>query len=454
MRLLNAIIFLFFASSAFGAEASYTGSVKARRINVRSLAAFIATGGDKTTDGAFTVHTFNGSGTFEPNGSVDVEVLVVGAGGGSLGGGAGGGGGGGGEVVPDSSVAVTTAPVTVTIGAGVSGGTGNSSLFGSITATGGTAGANNFGTGGTSGNSFAGGIGSDNGGACDTTLSRLGGGGGGDSETGDAAVLSTNGGDGGDGVQSSISGTPIFYGGGGGGGGERDPAGAGGQGGGGAGGFGSGGATGTNGTANTGGGSGGGGGLCNVIGTSASTGGSGIVIVRYLTATNFLSSIINTESGGLKLRDGASTEDGVMAFDIDDEDLSIGDGSSSQIIHMGSWKTWTPVFTGFSSDPVVTYARYTIVGKMVTAAMQTGNGTSNATTFTVTLPVAAASAGKQFLTIGQVTNNGAFQTAPGLMKTNTNSATADVFRNGDQGATAWTNAGGKKVNFIVTYESN
>jgi len=113
-----------------------------------------------------------------------------------------------------------------------------------------------------------------------------------------------------------------------------------------------------------------------------------------------------------------------------------------------------PVFAGFSTNPSVTAARYTVIGKTVTAWLITGNGTSNATTFTLTLPVAAASTAKQHLTIAQVTDNGAFKTNAGLLRTNANSVMADVYINGDQGATAWTALGGKKVNFVVTYESN
>ena len=43
---------------------------------------FSAVGGTITFDGPFTVHTFTSGGTFTPNGSGNVDYLVVGGGGG------------------------------------------------------------------------------------------------------------------------------------------------------------------------------------------------------------------------------------------------------------------------------------------------------------------------------------------------------------------------------------
>lgn len=543
----------------------------------------IGTGGSVTQSGTFTVHTFNSSGSFVPNDIKSVEILIVGAGGGSAGGGAGAGGGGGGEVVTNSAVAVTSS-ITVNVGIGVSGATGGSSSFGSITGTGGTAGTNNIGTGGTSGDGFAGGIGSTNSGVCTTTLNRQGGGGGGASTIG-VNVADPIAGNGGDGIQSSISGIATFYGGGGGGGSERGTAGSGGQGGGADGGVGSGGASGNNGVANTGGGSGGAGGLCNVAGNNPVTGGSGIVIIRYTTPLNNLiftdssgtqtlaqlsaqlspsgvvgaiqfsdgiggvssdginlfwddtnnrlgigksnpsqaidvignirvsgsyktnigisnnSSFNNaevrtettgvkikrnvadanptlvieqvnasstgdilqlknssgiqlsiTQSGALQLKNGTTIVDGALTFDKTNEDLSIGDGSASQIVHMGAWKTWTPTFTGFSINPVVSAARYTQVGKMVSVYWSTNNGTSNATTFTINLPIAAANTARQFFSCAVATDNGAANTSPAMLRTTINSTTADIFK--DSASAAWASIGGKKAQCSFTYESN
>jgi len=543
-----------------------TISERMKSVNKRA-----ATGGTITESGGFTIHTYTSSGTFTPNDITSVEVLVVGAGGGSAGGGAGAGGGGGGQVVTNSSFAVRS-DVTVTIGPGVSGGTGGSSLFGTITATGGLGGANNFGVGGTSGNGFAGGAGETNNGACTTTLDRRGGGGGGASAVGtDAAGAAA--GNGGDGVQNSISGTVTFYGGGGGGGAERGTAGTGGQGGGANGGSGSGGASGNNGTANTGGGSGGAGGLCNVVGNIAATGGSGIVIARYTTpitgaftdslgyvgilttspggalgikdATTYIDrdgsnnltftdAVTGTKTlaqlsasgssgvtGSVQFSDGAGgfSSDGTNLFwDDTNNRLGIGIAIPVSSIHarsndntvfraeatfgdsdalfqtlndfgvwsfgvtgiddsfnianafdlatnirmsialdgvvnvFGVWKAWTPTFTGFSTAPVVNAARYMQAGKMVSVYWSTNNGTSNATTFTITLPIAAANTSRQFFSCAVATDNGAANTSPAMLRTNINSTTADIFKN--SASAAWANIGGKKAQCSFTYETN
>ena len=120
----------------------------------------------------------------------------------------------------------------------------------------------------------------------------------------------------------------------------------------------------------------------------------------------------------------------------------------------GAWKDWTPVFTGFEAtlDPVVTAAKYHVVGKKCTARLFTGNGTSNATTFTVTLPVAATSNSKQHLACSVVTDNGVSQAHGGLMITRLGSVVADVYLDGASGG--WTAGGSKKVQFVVSYEIN
>lgn len=118
--------------------------------------------GSNPTDSSNTVCVFTSSGSFIPQFSGTVEVLVVAGGGG--GGMDMGGGGGGGGVISNSSVAVTAGvPVTVTVGAGgngaPAGGTngqpgghqftisatqGGNSVFGSLTAIGGGFGASSY----------------------------------------------------------------------------------------------------------------------------------------------------------------------------------------------------------------------------------------------------------------------------------------------------------------------
>lgn len=169
-----------------------------------------ATGGIITTDGLYTVHTFDTPGNHSiifPNAG-NISLLVVGAAGGT-GGGVNGqfywGGGGGGKVNYWASLAVTLGSKAIVVGNkgyspynGANGGQGETSSFNvTNSAIGGYGGYN-------SGTSHGGASGSGN--AGDGTTNRAGGGG-----EGQAAP---NTGRGGNGITNSISGASVYYGGG------------------------------------------------------------------------------------------------------------------------------------------------------------------------------------------------------------------------------------------------
>ena len=259
---------------------------------------FSATGGVITTAGGYTIHTFRSSGTFTPDGTGNIDYLIVAGGGG--GGVNGGGGGGAGGFRNATDFEVTAQAYTITIGAGGASHTaGGDSNFSLIDAKGGGHGASyaeagdNGGSGGGGGadgtTTRAGGTGTagqgyDGGDCLNTETTNTAAGGGGASKVGydNAGGLSGNGGDG---LNTSINGTSETYAGGGGGGGYAPgsaTAGSGGAGGGGDGKDGAG-ATGEAGTPNTGGGGGGGAGASGAGGA----GGSGIVIIRYPVAGTF-----------------------------------------------------------------------------------------------------------------------------------------------------------------------
>ena len=252
-------------------------------------------------------HTsFLTSGTYTaPAGVTSVNYLVIGGGGGG-GSRFGGGGGAGGYRTGTLSVTAGNS-YSVTVGAGGAGGVisggsgtsgagvgtnGGSSVFSSITSTGGGGGgagdsgdgANGASGGGGAGRFASGGgsstsYGSDGGGAAGNSLGgdnyRAAGGGG-------SGGIGSNGstpGTGGAGTASSITGLSITRAGGGGGGGGATTSysgGAGGSGGGGTGGYG---IAGTNGVANTGSGGGGGGYFSDGSNRIGGAGGSGIVII-------------------------------------------------------------------------------------------------------------------------------------------------------------------------------
>jgi len=283
--------------------------------------AAVASGGERVELDGYVVHTFREGGTFLPEFSGSVEVLVVGGGGG---GGVGGGGAGG--VVYQGSYSVSAfQALSVTVGNGGAGGVkngtvqdgsnGGDTIFGSITAFGGGGGGGHTHPG-LSGAS-SGGAGSDTG-AVEGAATQgnpgakgaanegyvAGGGGGGAGTPGTRGLYraddygngSSPGGNGGDGVSYSISGTTRIYGGGGGGGANNNMdsptalGGVGGQGGGGAGARSNLG-QGAPGEANSGGG--GGGGDPEGLGGA---GGSGIVIVRYPSRTLRLKASVSAES--------------------------------------------------------------------------------------------------------------------------------------------------------------
>lgn len=317
--------------------------------------------GSNPTDSSNTVCVFTASGSFVPQFSGVVEVLVIAGGGG--GGSDMGGGGGGGGVVSNSSVAVTAGvAVTVTVGAGGTGapaGTGGhattkgtnggNSTFASITAIGGGAAGTSYYTfgnsWGNSGGSGGGGSGYNNGvtpalatgtgfGASGEGTAGQGfrggwgqssyysGGGGGAGGAGTDANSQPNGGPG---VANGILGVNYFWAGG--GGGASYSLGTGGNGGIGGGGGGAVGVTtggaglnpgspggggssnsqtntpGGNGGANTGGG--GGGGSHYNFTNKGGDGGSGIVVVRFSTSLGSAAvgnaTIINTDSTVLSL---------------------------------------------------------------------------------------------------------------------------------------------------------
>ena len=220
------------------------------------------TGGKKTRDGDYEIHTFTNSGTLHVSGSSKVDVLVVGGGGGGGAALSGGGGGGAGGVIYKQNLVLVSGDYEIVVGAGGTGGVvdeagtaittysqagSESSAFG-LTAKGGGRGGNTneAGGGGASGGGaaaytstsvfrrFGGGScveGQGNcGGAstndCNQGLIGVAGGGGGAGENGHNGVITSReyagmgnyGGAGGDGIACSITGEEKWYGGGGGGG--------------------------------------------------------------------------------------------------------------------------------------------------------------------------------------------------------------------------------------------
>ncbi len=113
------------------------------------------------------------------------------------------------------------------------------------------------------------------------------------------------------------------------------------------------------------------------------------------------------------------------------------------------WTAWVPTWTGFSVDPVLTFARYHIDGKMCTCILTTTtSGTSNATTLSFTLPFSAARA---VVGTARGSNNGATLADPVLLVSTASSNVCNAYLTFGP-TTAWTAANGKQINFQFVYE--
>lgn len=116
------------------------------------------------------------------------------------------------------------------------------------------------------------------------------------------------------------------------------------------------------------------------------------------------------------------------------------------------WTAWTPGFTGFSANPTVSYARYMQIGKLLIVTYQDNvNGTSNATTFTITgLPVAAAKTTRCHL-FGAYDLSLPLTSAMGEVNTGGVATTLLCYAN--NGGSAWNNSGNKGAGqWTIMYE--
>lgn len=117
-----------------------------------------------------------------------------------------------------------------------------------------------------------------------------------------------------------------------------------------------------------------------------------------------------------------------------------------------NWKPFTPTFTGFSVIPTGFTSRYCQIGKLVVwSYAPVTQGTSNAVTFTMSIPVTAAS----FTYVPantRVKDNGVWQDSPGLGGIGIASAnTLSIFKT--LSGADFTNSGGKDVAFVLMYEA-
>lgn len=115
------------------------------------------------------------------------------------------------------------------------------------------------------------------------------------------------------------------------------------------------------------------------------------------------------------------------------------------------WFNYTPTYGGFSSAPAVGggVIQFRVEGRICTFQHYAAtNGTSNASTFTVSVPVAPLST-NYVVAAGRGINNGSeLTTGPSLVEVGTSIVIYLTWR---IGGTAWTASGGKNCYFMVSY---
>lgn len=110
---------------------------------------------------------------------------------------------------------------------------------------------------------------------------------------------------------------------------------------------------------------------------------------------------------------------------------------------------YAPSWGGFSANPTGNGRFYTIGRRCFIKLTPSGNGTSNATTLTVSGPVNALQT-DNFIGWCSNTDNGSVSTTPGRVASASASSTFNVFK--DASNTGWTNTGAKNINMSVDYE--
>lgn len=113
------------------------------------------------------------------------------------------------------------------------------------------------------------------------------------------------------------------------------------------------------------------------------------------------------------------------------------------------WFNYTPTWGGFSSNPTSVIARYYVVGNSVNVHLHCGGGgTSNATSLTVTAPIAAAQ--NYWAGLVDSYDNSNQQNNPGVAITTSGSSTLTIQK--DLTNSPWTASNVKCTNFSINYE--
>lgn len=109
--------------------------------------------------------------------------------------------------------------------------------------------------------------------------------------------------------------------------------------------------------------------------------------------------------------------------------------------------SYTPTFTGFSTDPSSLASNFIIRGNVLIWHFGASVvGTSNATTFTISAPVASY---VNFWSLILVHDNGSWQTLPGTISAAAGGTTFSLYKTIITGI--WTSSGEKSAHFTISY---
>ncbi len=115
------------------------------------------------------------------------------------------------------------------------------------------------------------------------------------------------------------------------------------------------------------------------------------------------------------------------------------------------WFNYTPSYVGFSANPSGGMgARFVMIGRLLKVDHNPSTGTSNATSFTISLPVTAATlSGGVWRQFGKAVDNGSTLNT-GFVEILTGATTATVYK--DQNGTGWTASSTKTYQGYFEYE--
>lgn len=153
-----------------------------------------------------------------------------------------------------------------------------------------------------------------------------------------------------------------------------------------------------------------------------------------------------TDTGALLKLENAGTGDYITADSV----FSVSkDGTVTGKNIAAAWQTWSPTHTGFSAAPAGGIYRYRYIGDEIEIEIvEPTDGTSNATTFTMTLPVAAATiTNMEWVGFANSRNNSAFVNNPSLGII-ASAGTVITFWISPNRSTTWGTTNGKRCAYL------